>query len=66
MPAICQSIIRRIKSGMSPAQEVLYKQQFEFFNRLINISGLVKPLKKEDRKAEIMKYVSVGRNCGRA
>ena len=45
---------------MTPAQSTLYRQQFDFFYRLINISGLVKSFKKEDRKAEIMKYVKVG------
>ena len=45
---------------MTPAQATLYKQQFDFFYRLINISGLVKPFKKEDRKEEIMKHVAVG------
>lgn len=59
LPQICQKIIDRIKNGFSPAQALLYNQQFEFFNKLINISGLVKPFKKEDRKGEIMKYVSV-------
>ena len=45
---------------MSPAQEVLYKQQFEFFNRLIDISGLAKAYKKEERKGVITQYLKVG------
>ena len=60
LPGICQTIIDRIKDGFSSEQAILYQQQFDFFNRLINISGLVKPFKKEERKGEIMKYVSVG------
>ena len=53
-------MLGRIKSGFTPAQATLYSQQFEFFNRLIDISGLAKAYKKEERKGVITQYLKVG------
>ena len=53
-------MIDRIKSGFTPAQATLYSQQFAFFNKLINISGIAKAYKKEERKGVITQYLIVG------
>lgn len=54
-------MIERIKSGFTTAQATLYRQQFEFFNQLINISGVAKAYKKEERKGVIVEYLKAGR-----
>lgn len=54
LPAVREHIIE----GFSPKALDLFRREFDFFDKVTSISGVLFPLPKEERRAGIKKYTS--------
>lgn len=52
LPAVRQHII----DGFNPKALDIFKREFDFFDKVTSISGVLYPLPKEERRAGIKRY----------
>ena len=48
----------RIIDGFTPKAHDLFNREFDFFDKVTSISGVLFPLAKEERRAGIRRYAS--------
>ena len=56
--ALLPVVRQRIINGFTPKALDLYNREFDFFDRVTSISGVLFPLPKEERRAGIRRYHS--------
>lgn len=54
--AMLPTVRQRIIDGFNPKALDLFQREFDFFDKVTNISGVLFPLPKEERRAGIRRY----------
>lgn len=57
--ALLPVVRQRILDGFSPKALDLYRREFDFFDQVTSISGVLFPLPKDERRAGIKRYYSI-------
>lgn len=55
LPVVREHII----DGFNPKARDMFRREFDFFEKVTSISGVLYPLPKEERRAGIRRYLSV-------